>query len=238
MDRWILLVGKKIYLVDRRAKTFNTEFGKIDLTKIKKYGQKIRAKRSTFIAIKPTIIDFIRHSKRMPQVILPRDAASIVAETGLSRGWNCLDAGGGSGFLTMFIANIANPGKVYCYEKNEKFYKNILKNVEKTGLKNIVVKNKDVFKFTEKNLDLITLDMVGAEDMVEKCYKRLNPGGWLAVYSPHIEQVKSVRDKMKKFSYIKTIENTVRVWKVDTHTHPVPSGIIHTGFITFGRKIE
>lgn len=237
MDRWILLVGPRTYLVDRKMKKFSTDLGTIDLGKIKKYGQKIKTKKATFVALKPTISDVLRASKRMPQVVLPRDAASIIAETGASRGWKCLDAGGGSGFLTMFIANIVRPGKVYCYEKNEKFYKNIKKNVERSGLKNIVLKNEDARNFKERDLDLITLDMIGAEELVEKCYRRLAHGGWLAVYSPHIEQVKAVRERMEKFCCVKTIENTVRVWKVGTHTHPVPSGIMHTGFITFGRRL-
>ncbi len=239
MDRWVLLVGPRTYLVDRKKGKLHTDLGLIDLRKIKKYGQKIKTKKATFTVVKPTIIDVLKFSRRMPQVVLPKDAGLIVAETGLSRGWNCLDAGGGSGFLTMFIANLVKPGKVYCYERNEKFYKNILKNVEMSGLKNILVRNEDAFKFKEKNLDLITLDMVGAEKLVEKCFKRLNVGGWLVVYSPHIEQVKSVVEEMRRvgFSDVRTKENIVREWKVDTHTHPIPSGIVHTGFLTFGRKV-
>jgi len=241
MDRWVLLIGTRNYLVDRKKGKLSTDLGIIDLKKIKKYGQKIKSKKGTFIVIKPTIIDFLKFSKRMPQVVLPKDAASIVAETGLSYGWKCLDAGGGSGFLTMFISNLIGPkGKIYTYEKNKKFFNNIQKNISKTGLKNIVLKNEDVSKFKEKNLDLITLDMMGAEKMVKKCFNRLTIGGWLVVYSPHIEQVKAVKKEMKKygFQFIKTIENIQRKWKVDDFTHPIPSGIIHTGFLTFGRKVS
>jgi tRNA A58 N-methylase Trm61 len=85
--------------------------------------------------------------------------------------------------------------------------------------------------------------MINAEKMIKKASKMLKPGGWLCVYSPHIEQQKSVTKEMEdlKFIHIHTIENIQRSWQVNSHkggyTHPKPSGIMHTGFLTFGRKI-
>lgn len=104
----------------------------------------------------------------------------------------------------------------------------------------VEVKHEDMANFVEDGLDLITLDVKGAEKMVGKARKHLNPGGWLVVYSPHIEQQIYVRDEMEKegFGYIKTIETIQREWKsLGGYTHPVPRGIMHTGFMTFGRKI-
>jgi len=103
----------------------------------------------------------------------------------------------------------------------------------------IEIKNDDVKKFRERNLDLVTLDMKNAHELVEKVAKRLKPGGWLVVYSPHIEEQIRVIDEMKKhgFHIYATIENLQRRWKsLYGYTHPEPSGILHTGFMTFGRK--
>ena len=36
--------------------------------------------------------------------------------------------------------------------------------------------------FSEKNLDLITFDMIHAEKMIPKAKKALNPGGWIFIY--------------------------------------------------------
>ena len=85
----------------------------------------------------------------------------------------------------------------------------------------------------------ISDNMKDAEKMVKKAKKALKTGGWLVVYSPHIEQVKAVKEEMIKngFKDIETIEVIKRKWKVDNFTHPVPSGILHTGFMTFARKI-
>jgi tRNA A58 N-methylase Trm61 len=62
----------------------------------------------------------------------------------------------------------------------------------------------------------------------------------LVVYSPYIEQVVAVREEIEKLKFvqIKTVENIVREWRVGKHTLPEPSGILHTGFLTFARKLN
>ncbi|MBI2583404.1 MAG: methyltransferase domain-containing protein [Candidatus Aenigmarchaeota archaeon] len=187
------------------------------------------------------IIDLLKKCRRGPQIITPKDAGVIITETGLNSGKRCLDAGGGSGFLTLMLANVVAPkGRVYSYEKNPNFAEIVKHNVKLCGLEKIVtVKNRDAEEFSEKNLDLITLDMKGAENLIGKCHKALKNKGFLCVYSPHIEQQNAASKRMKKegFSQIKTVENIQREWLVGTHTHPIPSGVMHTGFLTFGRKI-
>ena len=118
-----LLVGEKDFLVDTDNKNLNSKYGMIDLTKVK-IGKKIKSsKGNIFLAVKPTIIDLLNKCKRGPQIITPKDAGQITAGTGVSRGWNCLDAGAGSGFLSSFIANIVGPeGKVIAYEKEKRHY--------------------------------------------------------------------------------------------------------------------
>ncbi len=240
MSKLLLLSKEASFIVDTEQKKFSSQFGVIDLTKAKA-GQKIKSSSGHVFAVaEPTIIDFLRKARRGPQVVLPKDASQIIAVTGARSGWQCLDAGGGSGFLALFIANIVQPGKMTAYEKRKDFAKNIEYNAKLCGLKNVVVKNKDVKTFNEKDLDLVTLDMQGAEKNIEKCHRSLKLGGWLCIYSPHIEQQKRAMKYMEKlFTQIRTIECVVRDWKIDVrgYTHPKYSEISHTGFMTFGRKI-
>lgn len=238
----VLLLGERSFIVDIAQKKFSTNYGLLDLTKIKKYGQVLQSNTGhEFVVLEPTILDLLRKAKRMPQIIMPKDAGQIVAHTGVSSGWKCLDAGTGSAFLSIFLGNIVKPdGIVVTYEKNKKFYENAKKNIEFCNLAGIVkIKNKPAEKFTEKNLDLITLDMIDADKMVKKCKTALKSGGWLAVYSPHIEQQKKVVKEMEKqkFAQVKTISTQQVDWQVSDYTHPRPSQIVHTGFITFGRKV-
>jgi tRNA (adenine57-N1/adenine58-N1)-methyltransferase catalytic subunit len=247
-DDLVLLYGDdKSYVINKNQKKFFTRHGLVDLEKITYYGQKAKTpKGKEFVALRPTITDLLmKKCKRMPQVILPKDAAQIVATTGATNGWTCLDAGAGSGFLSMFLANTVKPdGHVTCYERDKKFAENVKKNVTACGLDEIItVKNKNANTFTEKNIDLVTLDMTGAEKIVKKCYDALKPGGWLCVYSPHIEQQKNVVKEMHKcgFSQMHTVENIRRRWQINNYkggfSHPKYSEGMHTGFITFARKI-
>ena len=205
-----------------------------------KLGKSIRVGKEEYVVVEATVLDLLRAVKRLPQVVLPKDAAIIVAYTGLSPGWRVLDAGTGSAFLAIFLANLVKPGKVISYEVREDFAKNAREQVKKLGIKNLRIINKDVLKARIKGkFDLITLDMKNSELAVKKLYPNLKRGRYFAIYSPHIEQVKRVREVLEKLRFveIKTIENLVREWKVTRdYTHPVPSGILHTGFITIARK--
>lgn len=160
--------------------------------------------------------DSERRFRRGPQIIARKDAATIVAETGLCPDWKCLDLGGGSGFLSLFLANLVPDGTVVCYEKNEKSARLIEENAKKAELKNLKVVNKQAEEFSEKNLDLITVDMKGAELLVEKCKSALKKGGFLCIYSPHIEQQINARKSMEEagFRDVRTIETIQREWKI------------------------
>jgi tRNA (adenine57-N1/adenine58-N1)-methyltransferase len=191
--------------------------------------------------MKKNLLDIIKKLKRMPQIIMSKDASLILGYTGISPESSIVDAGSGSGFLCIFLAYYCNKGKVVTYEKRPDFTEVVKKNVKLSELKNIVVKEKDVFEgIEEKNVDLITLDMKDAEKMVENVFHILKPGGWLVIYSPYIEQVEAVREEIEKLDFvqIKTVENIVREWRVGRHTLPEPFGILHTGFLTFARKIN
>ena len=185
-------------------------------------------------------IDVVRKYKRGPQVITRKDAAIIAGETGLQSNWRCLDLGGGSGFLTLFIANLVPSGSVTCYEIRKEHADIIKQNIKTSGFANVRVVNKDGAQFAGKNFDLVPVDMKGSEDVMEKVYGALKKGGFLAVYSPHIEQQIACRKTMEKagFTNIKTMETVQKEWKVDTRgfTHPVPSQLVHTGFLTIARK--
>lgn len=240
----VLLLGPESYLVKAERKKLNTDKGTIDLSELKNknYGDRIKSHTGTeFTIVKPNLIDILtKIAKRSPQVVTPKDASLILSYTGISPDSLIVDAGSGSGFLCIFLAYYCSKGKVVTYEKNPRFIKTVKENIKLAGLKNVIVKEKDILKgIDEKNVDLITLDMKNAEGVIKNGYKALKPGSWLVVYSPHIEQVKGVIDEIKRFSFteVNTVENIVREWKSEyNYTRPKTLGILHTGWITFGRK--
>ena len=246
MPRIVLLIhGEKSYLAAAEAE-INTQFGRISTKGIT--GKKLPTiiKSSTgeeFIAMQPAITDFLRKAGRGPQIIAPKDIGALIGAIGIAPGWRVLDAGTGSGFLSMFLANIVYPGTVYTYEKSNEFFKIAEKNIKKFGFTNIILKNEDVFNAKEQELDLVTLDMEGAEKFVKIAHEKLRPGGWLVVYSLHIEQVQAVFKEMKKYySQLRIFETLQRDWQIEgtkkLFTRPRTHMLAHTGWWVIGRRCD
>jgi tRNA (adenine57-N1/adenine58-N1)-methyltransferase len=235
----ILLLGKKNYLI--KPMKFSCEFGTIDLRKLigRKFGMKIKIGKENFTVVKPNIIDFLRKAKRGPQIILPKDSALILSTTGCSPDWKVVDAGTGSGFLSMFLGNIGC--KVYTYENRKEFYRIAKNNINNFGLKNIILKNSDITKgIKERDVDLITLDMKNPQTAVKHAFKSLKSGGWTVIYSMHIEEVKKVVNELEKYNFtdIRILESFQREWQsVKQFTRPKTYMLAHTGFLTFARKL-
>jgi len=243
----VLLVSKKgSYIVEVGDGKLHTKDGVIDLVELKKknFGDHIKTHlKEKFILIKPNIKDILEKKlKRMPQIIMPKDVAMIFAYTGVAPGSLVVDAGTGSGFLSIFLANYIKPGKVVTYEKDKRFIKAAKENIKSSGLEKFIkLKHKDISKgIDERDVDLITLDMKNSEKIVKHAHNTLVCGGWLVVYSPYIEHATKVVNKIKKigFENIKTVENIVREWQFEKYSRPKTIGLMHTGFLTFARKIE
>lgn len=243
--KYALLISEdESYLVEISDKKFHTKSGVIDLGKIEgRVGKKIKTHLGKeFSVIEPNFKDFLgRKAKRLAQIIMSKDAALILAYTGICQGSFVIDIGTGSGFLAMFLANYIKPGKVVTYENDKKSLKVASENIRLSGLSEFIkIKNKDAMKgISEKNADLVTVDIQHPEGVIEHAYKSLKVGGHLAVYSPTIEEVIAAAKEMRKlnFSYIKTVENIVREWQTERTTRPKTMGLMHTGFMTFARKM-
>jgi len=191
---------------------------------------------------KPNILDILRKSKRGPATILPKDFGAIVANTGLGTGMTVVDAGAGSGWLAMQLANIVGPsGKVITYENREEFANLAKKNFDSFAFTNIKIKNKDITKgITEKNVDLITLDLQDSWKCIKYAGKALKQGGFLAIYCPQITQViRAVKElKKAKLNFVKVIEATERPWKIEEKVaRPEHNFLSFTAFLVFARKI-
>ncbi len=241
----ILLINERnSYLVEKSGKKIQTADGIVDLKKIKNTNSVVKTHiGKTFSVVSPDLNDILKKRvKRMPQVIMTKDAALILAYTGVMPGCSVVDAGSGTGYLSIFLANYLRPVKIVTYEKDKNFAKMAKQNFISSGLgKFIKLKNKNILKgIDEKDVDLVTLDMQYSERVVKHAYTALKLGGWIVVYSPYVEQVKAVVAEMKRkgFSEAKTVENIVRFWDVREHTLPQRSGIMHTGFLTFARKVK
>ena len=242
--------GENILLIDKKGKKymikckgkFHSHYGILDLDELigKDYGTKIKThKGDEFVVLKPNFIDYIEKMRKMPQIIQPKDAAVILAVTGLNRGSNVVEAGIGSGALTIFLANVIYPGKIYCYEVREDFARIAEKNIEEYKLDNVFIKIKDIYDgIEEEDIDLVALDIPEPEKVVKDAYESLKYGGFVFAYTPSLEQMLRFREKAEKYFQIKTMECILREYESrKLGTRPKTLMIGHTGFLTFGRKI-
>ncbi len=239
----ILMLGPRNYMVEARG-AMQTKFGKLNLESLagKNFGAKIKAGKNIFTAVGPGFLDFLkRKARRGPAVVLPKDAAAIAAHTGAGRGWKVVDAGSGSGWLALFLSNIGCD--VTSYEKRKDFYELAKWNARESGLK-IKLRNRDATKgISERNLDMVTLDMKNPERVIKHARRALKPGGWLAVYSMHIGEVENVAKAVRKIGFTepRIVEILERGWQVETFgkktfTRPRTHMLAHTGFLVFARK--
>lgn len=239
----LLTHRKKSFLVTVSEREFHTHFGVVDLSELigKEYGVHILSHSgNSFTAVKPTFTDFIKKMRKMPQVIQPKDAAQIIAYTGLSRGDTVVEGGAGSGALTVFLASVVDPGIVYSYETRKDFLQVAQNNVEQFGLQNVHFKLQDIYDgIQEKNVDLITLDIASPEKVVEPAYNALKVGGYIFSYSPCIEQVsRFCLTAQEQGMQVKTIECIVREYEVSKRgTRPKTRMLGHTGYMSFARKV-
>jgi tRNA (adenine57-N1/adenine58-N1)-methyltransferase len=185
--------------------------------------------------------DLLKKAKRGPAVVLPKDFGAIAANTGLGNGWKVVDAGTGSGWLAMQIANIiGKEGKVYTYEIRKEFAKLAKENFAK--FKNVQLKQKDIYRgIAEKNLDLITIDLQEPWKVVKHAEKSLKAGGFFVAYCPQITQVIQLAKEIKKtkLKLVHVSETIERPWIIDGRiARPEHNILVHTAFLVFARKFD
>lgn len=230
----------KFYYLKDINQDFHTTDGIITKKELKKTG-KLKTKSGEYFAFNPSFADNYRKIKRGPQIIVPKDIGYIIAETGINRDSFVLDAGTGSGALACFIAGIAK--KVVSYEIRDDFIKISKENKENLNLNNLTIKKGDVYEnISEKNVDVIILDVTEPWRAIKNVQKSLKIGGFLVVYSPQVTQIQSFMNEITKkegFIHLKTVELIERYWKIEEKiARPRSEGIGHTGFMCFFRKIE
>ena len=169
---------KKI-LVDTNGKTDKIRgVGVIDPKTLvgKEYETRFEIGNKHFWILPPSLQDKLQGLHRQAQIILPRDAAHILMNCSIEPGQTVLEAGIGSGSLTIALASAVAPnGKVISYDIRQEFIDHAMKNLKQSGLAQLVTtKLKDVTKGIEdKDLDAVILDIPTPWVVVEHAWHAL-----------------------------------------------------------------
>jgi tRNA (adenine57-N1/adenine58-N1)-methyltransferase len=242
----LFLDNKRSYLVRvEKGRDLHTHKGFIHLSELigKEFGTRIKSSLNVeFVALKPSIRDYVFKVSRKTQIMYPKDIALIVMFGNIQPGSRVVEAGTGTGALTTALAHYVKPsGRVYSYEVREEFIEHALKNLEKAGATEYVeLKNKDITEgIQERDLDAVILDMATPWLVVPHAYEALRGSGAFVSFSPTIDQAVKTVEALRKngFVAIETIECLVRRLQTETgKTRPETLMTAHTGYITFARK--
>ena len=249
-----LQVGERVMLIDgkdrrylitlREGSAFHTHAGIVqhdDLIGAPE-GSTVKgnAERS-FIVLRPTLADVVLKMPRGAQVIYPKDLGAILLQADIGPGMRVLEAGVGSGALSMTLLRAG--AVVTGYEIREDFALQATKNVHDMLGTDVSYKIeiRDVtLGIDEQDLDRIILDMPEPYAVVEHAIKALRPGGIFLAYLPTINQTQLLRETLRQFSFgmEETVEILRRTWHIDGRSvRPDHRMVAHTGFLTSARRL-
>ena len=199
-----------------------------------------------FLAFKPLYGDYVLSMPRGATIVYPKDAALIVGFADVAPGLRVLEAGVGSGALTIALLRAVGPsGRVDSFERREEFAKIATRNV--TEYFNGKPDNWSLTlgslqdKATDEKYDRMILDMLAPWECVQLADDVLHPGGVLLAYVATTTQLSAMAEAIKdsgRFTEPESSESLVRQWHHEgLAVRPVHRMIGHTGFLIQARRL-
>jgi tRNA (adenine57-N1/adenine58-N1)-methyltransferase len=199
-----------------------------------------------FTAFIPLLADYVLSMPRGATIVYPKDAAMIVGFADIYPGARVLEAGVGSGALTISLLRaVGSEGFVHSVERRQDFADNATANLtnyfsgkpENWKLDVGSVQDQD---FPEK-FDRVILDMLAPWECVEMAAKVLRPGGVFLAYVATTTQLSAIAEALKEdghFTEPESSETIVRGWHHEgLAVRPQQRMIGHTGFLIQSRRM-
>ena len=199
------------------------------------------------VLMRPRLADFALKMPRGAAVVYPKDTGAILVWADIQPGNVVVEAGTGSGALTMALARaVGSQGRVISYEMREDHAALARKRIN--GFFGYLPDQIDLRiggveeGLREHRPDRVILDVPEPWHAVPLAAGQLAPGGIFCCYLPTVPQVQEVRKAIAdagSFLDVMTFEMMMREWAVDGRSvRPSHRMIGHTGFITVARKLE
>jgi tRNA (adenine57-N1/adenine58-N1)-methyltransferase len=207
-------------------------------------GREVRTQLdSPFLVLEPSIHDLIKNIKRISQIMYPKDIGYILLKMNIMSGRRVIEAGTGSGGLTLALAHSVRPdGRVYSYEIRPDMLKTAIHNLENAGLLDYVdFRERDIGQgFDERDVDALFLDMRTPWHYLEQAYAALKSGGFFGAILPTTNQVVRLIGALPHSGFfdVEVEELLLRPYKaVYARLRPMDRMVAHTGYLIFARKI-
>lgn len=203
-------------------------------------------KGSELLAIRPGLADYTEKMGRRATIVYPKDAAAILMWADIGPGLVVVEAGTGSGALTMALARAVDPrGRVVSVDRRQDHADKARKLIR--GFFGYIPEHVDLrlgevaSVIAEVEPDRVVLDIPEPWEVVPLSAEHLRAGGIFCCYLPTVPQIQTVRSALTEtgvFTNVSTFEVLVREWAVEGRSvRPAHRMVGHTGFITVAKKV-
>jgi tRNA (adenine57-N1/adenine58-N1)-methyltransferase len=203
-----------------------------------------------YLAFRPLLSDFVLSMPRGAAIIYPKDSALIVTMGDIFPGARVVEAGVGSGALSMYLLRAIGPsGRLDSFERRPEFAQ--IAKANATTNFGAAPQNWDIHlgdlqeqlpvKIQNGTVDRVILDMLAPWECIESCANALTPGGLIMGYVATVTQLSRFTEDIRKsglFAEPEAFESMVRDWHLQgLAVRPEHRMIGHTGFLVTARRL-
>ncbi len=198
---------------------------------------------SPFYLLQPSLSDILLDLKRITQILYPKDIGYILLTMGIGEGQHIVEAGTGSGAMTIALAySVGKTGKITSYDQKKEFQNLAKKNLSRVGLEERVeFKIRNIEEgFDETEVDALFLDVMNPYDYIPQVKASIKPGGFFGCLVPTTNQVSRLLHQLRlnQFAFLEVVEVLLRFYKPEPERlRPTDRMVAHTGFLIFGRPL-
>ncbi|TDK86364.1 tRNA (adenine-N1)-methyltransferase [Mycobacterium paragordonae] len=253
-------VGERVQLTDAKGRhytitltpgaEFHTHRGRIahDALIGLEQGSVVKSSNGAyFLVLRPLLVDYVMSMPRGPQVIYPKDAAQIIHEGDIFPGARVLEAGAGSGALTLSLLRAAGPqGQVVSYEARADHAEHARRNVSNfygQAPENwqLIIGDVADSELPDDSFDRAVLDMLAPWEVLDSVSRLVVAGGVLLIYVATVTQLSKVVEAVRAqqcWTEPRSWETMQRGWNVvGLAVRPQHTMRGHTAFLVATRRL-
>lgn len=203
-----------------------------------------------YLALRPLLRDFVMSMPRGAAIVYPKDAAQILATADIFPGATVVEAGVGSGALSLWLLRaIGAEGRLVSFERRTEFAEVAQSNVttflgERPATWQVVVgdlQEQLPAAVPAGSADRVVLDMLAPWECIDAVADALTPGGVVLCYIATATQLSRVAEYLRGtglFTDPEATETMVRGWHVEgLAVRPDHRMVAHTGFLLTARRL-
>lgn len=196
--------------------------------------------------IRPRLADFLLKMPRGAQVVYPKDIGPILVWADIGPGMTVLEAGTGSGALTIALARAVGPtGRVVTVERRDDHSTTAVKSITRWFGEipaYVEMRSGEVEDaVAEVAPDRLVLDLPEPWHAARIATRSMPPGGIICAYIPTIPQVQQLVEVLRetdRWIEIEVSEHLYRTWNVAGRSvRPDHQMVGHTGFLVIARRV-